>query len=161
MSDQTIETQQVEAEPHPATRPFAPFEWMIALRYLRARRAKSFVSVIAGFSFAGIMLGVATLIVVMSVMNGFHLELMSKIIGINGHIFLQGVETPLNDYDAVIKRVEQVPGVTLVIPMVEGAAGVSSPYQQSGALVRGIREADIKRLPGIAGNVRRAHGRDG
>jgi lipoprotein-releasing system permease protein len=155
LSDQTIETQQVEAEPHPATRAFAPFEWMIAWRYLRARRAKSFVSVIAGFSFAGIMLGVATLIVVMSVMNGFHLELMSKIIGINGHIFLQGVETPLNDYDAVIKRVEQVPGVTLVIPMVEGAAGVSSPYQQSGALVRGIREADIKRLPGIAGNVRR------
>ena len=155
MSDQTIETQQVEAEPHPATRAFAPFEWMIALRYLRARRAKSFVSVIAGFSFAGIMLGVATLIVVMSVMNGFHLELMSKIIGINGHVFLQGVETPLNDYDAVGKRLEQVPGVTLVIPMVEGAAGVSSPYQQSGALVRGIREEDIKRLPGIAGNVRR------
>ena len=149
MSDHTIETQQVAAEPHP------PFEWMIALRYLRARRAKSFVSVIAGFSFAGIMLGVATLIVVMSVMNGFHLELMSKIIGINGHVFLQGVETPLNDYDAVGKRLEQVPGVTLVIPMVEGAAGVSSPYQQSGALVRGIREEDIKRLPGIAGNVRR------
>ena len=91
----------------------------------------------------------------MSVMNGFHIELMSKIIGINGHVFLQGVETPLNDYDAVVKRVEQVPGVTMVIPMVEGAAGVSSPYQQSGALVRGIREADIKRLPGIAGNVRR------
>ena len=155
MSDQTIETQQDEAPPHPAARAFAPFEWMIALRYLRARRAKSFVSVIAGFSFAGIMLGVATLIVVMSVMNGFHLELMSKIIGINGHVFLQGVETPLNDYDAVGKRLEQVPGVTLVIPMVEGAAGVSSPYQQSGALVRGIREADIKRLPGIAGNVRR------
>jgi lipoprotein-releasing system permease protein len=155
LSDQTIETQQVEAPPHPATRAFAPFEWMIALRYLRARRAKSFVSVIAGFSFAGIMLGVATLIVVMSVMNGFHLELMSKIIGINGHVFLQGVETPLNDYDAVGKRLEQVPGVTIVIPMVEGAAGVSSPYQQSGALVRGIREADIKRLPGIAGNVRR------
>ena len=155
MSDQTIETQQDEAPPHPATRAFAPFEWMIALRYLRARRAKSFVSVIAGFSFAGIMLGVATLIVVMSVMNGFHLELMSKIIGINGHVFLQGVETPLNDYDVVGKRLEQVPGVTIVIPMVEGAAGVSSPYQQSGALVRGIREADIKRLPGIAGNVRR------
>ena len=155
MSDQTLETQQDVAAPPRATSAFAPFEWMIALRYLRARRAKSFVSVIAGFSFAGIMLGVATLIVVMSVMNGFHLELMSKIIGINGHIFLQGAETPLNDYDAVVKRVEQVSGVTLVIPMVEGAAGVSSPYQQSGALVRGIREADIKRLPGIAGNVRR------
>ena len=154
MSDHALDTQQEHATPRRATRAFAPFEWMIALRYLRARRAKSFVSVIAGFSFAGIMLGVATLIVVMSVMNGFHLELMSKIIGINGHVFLQGVETPLNDYDAVGKRLEQVPGVTLVIPMVEGAAGVSSPYQQSGALVRGIREADIKRLPGIAGNVR-------
>ena len=155
MSDHALETEHEVAPPRRATRAFAPFEWMIALRYLRARRAKSFVSVIAGFSFAGIMLGVATLIVVMSVMNGFHLELMSKIIGINGHVFLQGVETPLNDYDAVGKRLEQVPGVTSVIPMVEGAAGVSSPYQQSGALVRGIREADIKRLPGIAGNVRR------
>ncbi len=155
MSDHAIETQEEVAAQSRATRPFAPFEWMIALRYLRARRAKSFVSVIAGFSFLGIMLGVATLIVVMSVMNGFHLELMSKIIGINGHVFLQGVETPLNDYDDVVKRLEQVPGVTIAIPMVEGAAGVSSPYQQSGALVRGIREADIKRLPGIAGNVRR------
>ena len=155
MSDHALETEHEVAPTRRATRAFAPFEWMIALRYLRARRAKSFVSVIAGFSFAGIMLGVATLIVVMSVMNGFHLELMSKIIGINGHVFLQGVETPLNDYDAVGKRLEQVPGVTMVIPMVEGAAGVSSPYQQSGALVRGIRESDIKRLPGIAGNVRR------
>jgi lipoprotein-releasing system permease protein len=127
---------------------------MIALRYLRARRAQGFVSVIAGFSFLGILLGVATLIVVMSVMNGFHIELMNKIVGINGHVFLQGVETPLTDYDAVTQRIEAVPGVTLALPMVEGAAGVSSPYQQSGALVRGIREADIKRLPGIAGNVR-------
>ena len=70
------------------TRPFAPFEWMIAVRYLRARRRTSFVSVIALFSFLGIMLGVATLIVVMSVMNGFHKELLEKIVGINGHIFL-------------------------------------------------------------------------
>jgi lipoprotein-releasing system permease protein len=66
-----------------ATRPFAPFEWMIALRYLRARRRAGFVSVIALFSFLGIMLGVATLIVVMSVMNGFHKELLDKIVGIN------------------------------------------------------------------------------
>ncbi|MDB5569285.1 MAG: lipoprotein releasing system, transrane protein LolC/E family, partial [Hyphomicrobiales bacterium] len=78
-------------EPEPlSARPFATFEWMVALRYLRARRAAGFVSVIAGFSFLGISLGVATLIVVMSVMNGFHIELMSKIIGINGHVFLQG-----------------------------------------------------------------------
>jgi len=136
------------------TLPFAGFEWMIAFRYLRARRAQGFVSVIAGFSFAGIMLGVATLIVVMSVMNGFHIELMNKIIGINGHVFLQGVETPLTDYDAVVERISKTKGVTFALPMVESAAGVSSQFQQSGALVRGIREADIKRLPGIAANVR-------
>jgi len=133
---------------------FSPFEWMIALRYLRARRAQGFVSVIAGFSFAGIMLGVATLIVVMSVMNGFHIELMNKIIGINGHVFLQGVERPLDDYDEVTERLRKVKGVTLALPMVESAAGVSSLYQQTGALVRGIREADIKKLPGISNNVR-------
>jgi lipoprotein-releasing system permease protein len=127
---------------------------MVALRYLRARRAQGFVSVIAGFSFLGISLGVATLIVVMSVMNGFHIELMSKIIGVNGHVFLQGAETPLNDYDEVIDRVSKVPGVKVALPIVEAAAGVSSPYQQSGALVRGVRERDIKRLPGVAENVR-------
>jgi lipoprotein-releasing system permease protein len=136
------------------TLPFAGFEWMIAIRYLRARRAQGFVSVIAGFSFAGIMLGVATLIVVMSVMNGFHIELMNKIIGINGHVFLQGVETPLTDYNEVVGRISKTKGVTFALPMVESAAGVSSQYQQSGALVRGIREADIKKLPGISVNIR-------
>lgn len=140
--------------PESGTRAFAAFEWMLALRYLRSRRANGFVSVIAGFSFLGIMLGVATLIVVMSVMNGFHIELMSKIIGINGHVFMQGADTPLTDYDEVIERVSKVPGVKVALPMVESAAGVSSPYQQSGALVRGIREKDIKQLPGIAGNVK-------
>ena len=136
-----------------ATSPFAPFEWLIALRYLRARRAKSFVSVIAGFSFLGIALGVMTLIIVMSVMNGFRKELLDKIVGINGHVFVQATDMPLTDYEAVSQRLSAVHGVTLVIPMIEGAAGVSSPYNQSGALVRGIREADLKRLPGISGRV--------
>jgi lipoprotein-releasing system permease protein len=131
--------------------PFAPFEWMIALRYLRARRASGFVSVIALISFLGIMVGVAALIVVMSVMNGFHKELLDKIVGVNGHIFLQAADTPLNNYDRIAADVKRVKGVDLVIPMVEGAAGVSSPYNQSGALVRGIREADLKQLPGIGG----------
>ena len=135
------------------TRAFSGFEWLVALRYLRARRAKSFVSVIAGFSFLGIMLGVATLIVVMSVMNGFRQELLNKIVGINGHVFVQATDTPFTDYDAVTQRLEAVPGVKLVIPMIEGAAGVSSPFNQSGALVRGIKEADLKRLPGIEGHV--------
>ena len=132
---------------------FAPFEVMVALRYLRARRERSFISVIAAFSFLGIMLGVATLIVVMSVMNGFRAELLDKIVGINGHIFVQAIDTPLTDFDAVDERIAKVAGVKLVIPMIEGAAGVSSPYNQSGALIRGIREADLKKLPGIAGHI--------
>jgi lipoprotein-releasing system permease protein len=135
------------------TRPFAPFEWMIALRYLRARRRTSFVSVIALFSFLGIMLGVATLIVVMSVMNGFHKELLDKIVGINGHIFLQAAESPFADYDEVVRQVTAVPGVELAVPMIESPAAASTS-NMAFALVRGIREADIKRLPGIAHNVK-------
>jgi len=133
---------------------FSPFEWMVALRYLRARRADGFVSVIAGFSFLGIMLGVATLIVVTAVMNGFHRELMDKIMGINGHAFVQAVETPFTDWDEVARRTEKTPGVKLAIPMVEGAAGISTQFGQSGVLARGVREQDLTRLPGIAGNIR-------
>jgi lipoprotein-releasing system permease protein len=137
-----------------ATRPFSAFEWMIALRYLRARRAHGSISVIAGFSFAGIVLGVAALIVVMSVMNGFRHDLLDKIIGLNGHMFLQAADTPLTDYEAVTARVDKVPGVRFALPIVEGQALASSPYNSSFALVRGVREADLKRLPGVAGNVR-------
>jgi lipoprotein-releasing system permease protein len=145
----------LEARPNLSpTRPFSAFEWMIALRYLRARRAHGSVSVIAGFSFAGILLGVAALIVVMSVMNGFRHDLLDKMIGLNGHIFLQGVETPLTDYDAVTDRVAKVPGVALALPLVEGHALASSPFGSSFAVVRGIREADLKRLPGIGANIK-------
>jgi lipoprotein-releasing system permease protein len=140
-------------EPPGATRPFSAFEWMVAFRYLRARRAHGSVSVIAGFSFAGIVLGVMALIVVMSVMNGFHHDLMEKMIGLNGHVFLQGVETPLTDYDAVTGRVAKVPGVALALPLVEGQAFATSPFNSGPALVRGVREADLKRLPGIEGHV--------
>ena len=138
-----------------STRPFSPFEWIIALRYLGARRAGGYVSVIAIFSFIGITLGVATLIVVMSVMNGFHQELLDKIVGINGHIFLQAADSALTDYDTVAERAASVPGVDLAIPMVEGAAFASSPFSQggSGVLVRGVSGRDIRRLPGIAGHV--------
>jgi lipoprotein-releasing system permease protein len=144
-------------EPTPgltATRPFSAFEWMVALRYLRARRAQGSISVIAGFSFAGIVLGVAALIVVMSVMNGFRHDLLDKIIGIQGHIFLQGVDTPLTDYEAVTERVSKVPGVSFALPLVEGQALASSPYNSSFALVRGVRGADLKRLPGVGSTIR-------
>ena len=135
------------------TRAFAPFEWLIAMRYLRARRSNGFIGVIAGFSFLGIVLGVATLIVVMSVMNGFRKELLDKIVGVNGHLFLQASERPLTDFDEVVTRVAAVPGVTIVLPMVESAAAVSTQINQTGALVRGMREADLKRVPGVAGNI--------
>jgi lipoprotein-releasing system permease protein len=127
---------------------------MIALRFLRGRRARRPFSAFAVVCFSGVMLSVATLIVVMSVMNGFHVELLNKIIGINGHAFLQPLDSPLTDYEAVTQRVLKTKGVTLAIPMIEGAAGVSSPYQQSGGLVRGIRGDDLARLPGIGANVR-------
>jgi lipoprotein-releasing system permease protein len=146
-------TVETAAAPARATRPFAPFEWMVAFRYLRARNAQKSISVIAGFSFLGIVLGVAALIVVMSVMNGFRHDLMDKMIGLNGHMFLQGVETPLTDYEAVTDRVGKVPGVTLALPLVEGQAFASSPYGSSGALVRGIRGQDLERLPGVAGHI--------
>jgi lipoprotein-releasing system permease protein len=152
MTDAAIDAGAVTS-PAAKTRAFAPFEWLLALRYLRARR-RGFVSVIAGFSFAGIMLGVATLIVVMSVMNGFHKELLDKIVGINGHVFVQAADSPMTDYAAVVDRIREVKGVTMALPMIEGAAGVSSPFAQTGALVRGVRGDDLRRLPGVAGNIK-------
>jgi lipoprotein-releasing system permease protein len=136
------------------SRMFAPFEWSVALRYLRARRADGFVSIIALFSFLGITLGVATLIVVMSVMNGFHHELMDKILGVNGHAFVQAIETPFTDWEDVAAKITKIPGVTVAAPMVEGAAGASTQYGQTGVLVRGVREQDLIKLPGVASNLR-------
>jgi lipoprotein-releasing system permease protein len=136
------------------TRAFAPFEWMLSLRYLRTRRREGFVSVIAGFSFIGIMLGVATLIIVLSVMNGFRSELLNKIVGLNGHIFIAPIDRPLTDYDEVAGIVEGLPGVRRAVPMVEGQAFASSTLQGGGVLVRGVREQDIGKIDAIADNVR-------
>jgi lipoprotein-releasing system permease protein len=135
------------------TKPFAPFEWMLSLRYLRARRKEGFISIIAGFSFLGIMLGVATLIIVMAVMNGFRKELLGKILGINGHVLVQPLESPLTDWDAVAKRISGVQGVRLAAPIVEGQA-LASGTQASGVLVRGIRAADLEKLPSVARNIK-------
>jgi lipoprotein-releasing system permease protein len=136
------------------TKPFARFEWMIAGRYLRSRRRETFISIIAGFSFIGIMLGVATLIIVMAVMNGFRAQLIDKILGLNGHIIVQAMDTKLDDYAAVADRIAAVPGVVSAVPLVEGQALASSPSQASGVLVRGIRQADLPKVTGIFNNVR-------
>jgi lipoprotein-releasing system permease protein len=136
------------------TRAFAAFEWMLASRYLRTRRREGFVSVIAGFSFIGIMLGVATLIIVLSVMNGFRKELLDKIVGINGHIFIAPIEKPLTDYAELSSRIAKVAGVRRAIPMVEGQAFGSSQYNGSGVLVRGVRGEDMQRIAAVANNLR-------
>jgi lipoprotein-releasing system permease protein len=141
------------AEPT-GTHPFAPFEWMLSLRYLRARRKEGFISVIAGFSFLGIMLGVATLIIVMAVMNGFRQELLDKILGLNGHLLIQPIESPLTDWKDVSDRVSKVEGVRLAAPIVEGQALASSPFNASGILVRGIRGVDLEKLGSIARNIK-------
>ncbi|MCZ8183293.1 MAG: lipoprotein-releasing ABC transporter permease subunit [Beijerinckiaceae bacterium] len=132
---------------------FSSFEWVIAWRYLRSRRRDGFISVIAGFSFLGIMLGVATLIVVMAVMNGFRQELMSKILGVNGHAFIQPYGDALTDYEAIAQRVRAAKGVRLAAPIVEGQVLAASPSATSGALVRGVREADLKQFDSVAKNV--------
>src|SRR4030081_422836 len=137
-----------------ATRPFSPFEWMLSLRYLRARRREGFISVIGGFSFLGIMLGVATLIIVMAVMNGFRKELLDKILGLNGHLLIQPLDSPLTDYAEVADRISRVPGVILAAPIDEGQALASSPFNASGVLVRGMRGADLAKLGSIAKNIR-------
>ncbi len=140
--------------PRKATRPFAPFEWMLAFRYLRPRRKEAFISVIAGFSFLGIMLGVATLVVVMAVMNGFRAELLDKILGINGHVIVQPVESDLTDYDAVAARIAAVPGVSAAIPIIEGQALASGQGDgSSGVLVRGVRGPDLLSMEAISGTV--------
>ncbi len=132
---------------------FSSLELQIAWRYLRARRRDGFISVIAGFSFLGIMLGVATLIVVMAVMNGFRQELMSKILGVNGHVFVQPYADSLTDYEGIAARIARVKGVTLAAPIVEGQVLVAAPAQTTGALVRGVREADLKNFKAVSEKI--------
>lgn len=126
--------------------PFSRFEFLVAGRYLRARRKERFVSVIALLTLVGVALGVATLITVMSVMNGFRSELLGKILGINGHFVVQNLKGPFNDYQDVVRRLEGVPGVVYAIPYVEGQALASGNSDSTGVVVRGIDEASIRKL---------------
>ena len=136
-------------------RPFGAFERMVAWRYLRSRRKETVISVIASISFVGIMLGVATLIIVMAVMNGFRAELLSRILGIDGHLIVKPVDSPLHDYDSLASRFEAVDGVKYAIPLVEGQTlATGRTGAGTGALVRGVRESDIVKLELVAGEVR-------
>jgi lipoprotein-releasing system permease protein len=136
------------------TGPFSIAERMLAGRYLRAKRRETFISVISGFSFVGIVLGVATLIIVMAVMNGFRAELLDRILGLNGHMIVSPLDGDLSDYPAVSDRLSKLDGVELAVPLIEGQALVSSGQGGTGALVRGIREDDLKKMPSVAENIR-------
>lgn len=118
------------------------FERMVAWRYLRSKKAEGFVSVIAGFSFAGIMLGVATLIIVMSVMNGFRAELFSRILGLGGHMNVYSQAGALYDYKSMVDEIKAVEGIKTVTPIVEGQVLITHQAASSGVMVRGISQAD-------------------
>ncbi len=143
------------AKNSPSARPFSAFERIVAWRYLRARRKEAFISVIAGFSFVGIMLGVATLIIVMAVMNGFRTELISRILGINGHMIVQPVDGPLENYAELAEMFSSIPGITMSLPLVEGQTLASGRGGAgTGALVRGIRPDDLIKLKTVSSNIR-------
>jgi lipoprotein-releasing system permease protein len=147
--------KQKASDKAPSSGPFSAFERMIAWRYLRARRRETFISVIAGFSFTGIMLGVATLIIVMAVMNGFRAELLNRILGINGHLIMQPIDRPLDDYASLITRIDGISGVKFAIPVVEGQALVQGNIGAgTGALVRGLREEDLAKLKLVSDNIK-------
>jgi lipoprotein-releasing system permease protein len=132
---------------------FNAFERMVAFRYLRARRQEGFVSVIAIFSLLGIALGVATLIIVMSVMNGFRADLLGRILGLNGHLGVYALSGPLGDFDAAAQKVADVPGIIGVTPLIEGQVMATSEAGAAGALVRGIRPDDLRRRPLLADHI--------
>ena len=134
---------------------FNAFERAVAGRYLRARRGERFVSVIAGFSLIGIALGVATLIIVMSVMGGFQTDLLNRILGFNGHLGVYGAGAPLRNYEALTTQVKGVPGVLAAAPVLDGQVLLSGPRgQNAGGMVRGIWPADLAHLRAVAGNIR-------
>ncbi|HLI14064.1 MAG TPA: lipoprotein-releasing ABC transporter permease subunit [Alphaproteobacteria bacterium] len=132
---------------------FSPFERMVAMRYLRARRQEGFISVIAWFSLIGIFLGVAALIITLAIFNGFREQLIERILGLNGHIEVIGAGRPLTNFDALAARLRTIPEVVSVIPEVEGQAMVTAHSAVAGALVRGIRPQDLKSLSQVSGRL--------
>ena len=136
-----------------STHPFAPFEWLVAMRYLRPKRREAFVSVISIISLVGIALGVAALIIVMAVMNGFRHELLSRILGLNGHMSVEAPVGALADYDAVAARVRAVPGVVHVSPIVSGEVMGTANGVSLGVLVRGMRAQDLKALTEVSNTL--------
>jgi lipoprotein-releasing system permease protein len=129
-----------------STHPFAAFEWMIAMRYIRPSRREGYVSIISILSLIGIALGVAALIIVLAVMNGFRHELLSRILGLQGHAEIQSLYGNMPNYDAQAAKIRAVPGVTRVAPVVDGQVMASANGLNGGVLVRGMRQQDLRTL---------------
>ena len=129
------------------------FERHVALRYLRPRRQEGFISVIAAFSFVGILLGVGTLIVVMAVMNGFRHDLLSRILGFYGHINIVGTLAPIGDYDPLAAEIAKMPGVIEATPLIEGQVMLTANGYAAGAMVRAVRVEDFNKRPLLADSL--------
>ncbi len=132
---------------------FSKLEFLIAMRYLKSKRREGFISVIAIFSFVGIMIGVATLIVVMSVMNGFRHELISRILGINSHLTIYSHLHTIPDYKKLLEEVQKIPGVKFANPLIESQAMLSSASKNSGGLIKGIGLGDLKNKKLVSENI--------
>ncbi|MDB5454342.1 MAG: ABC-type transport system, involved in lipoprotein release, permease component [Caulobacteraceae bacterium] len=133
--------------------PFGMWERMLASRYLRAKKSQGGVALISAISFVGIMLAVAVLIIVMSVMNGFRAELLSRILGFNGHLYVSGAVVDDAVRPAAVRNILKVPGVVQAAPVVEAQAIAMGPAQISGAIVRGVSPADLRGTRIVAGNI--------
>jgi lipoprotein-releasing system permease protein len=123
------------------------YEWMIAWRYLRSKRREGFISVVSAFSLLGIILGVATLIIVMSVMKGYEIELINRIIGINSHVTIGATDRELREYKLILDEVKQNPDVSYVAPIVMGQALATTNNFSTGVEIRGMNGDDIAAKP--------------
>ena len=132
---------------------FSRLEFLIAIRYLKSKRKEGFISIIAIFSFIGIMIGVATLIIVMSVMNGFRYELIERILGINSHLTVYSKEHKIANYQEIVDKIKKIDGVTYANPIIEAQAMISSKNKNSGGLIRGISVDDLKNKKLITENI--------
>ena len=133
---------------------FGRFERLVAWRYLRPTKGEGFISVIAGFALVGIALDVGTLIVVLAVMNGFRAELLGRVLGVNGHATVISGPNGIPDFDGLVARLQDAPGLAGIMPYVEGQVMASANGVASGALVRGVRPDDLATREAIAGHVR-------
>ncbi|OJW70648.1 MAG: ABC transporter substrate-binding protein [Sphingomonadales bacterium 63-6] len=124
----------------------SPFEWMIAKRYMLPGRGEAFIALVAGISLVAVMLGVAALVIVMSVMNGFRAELLDKIVGLNGHAIIQAYGERFDNWQDVLKEVKKTPGVVRASPLIEKPLLVTFNGRVEGVLVRGNTQEDINRL---------------